>query len=163
LGIPLASSDRVRPLVGERSLELNRSIEIHGGRPRVLVISADSLYARLLQELLQRTGMQAQRWEATGVDPQSTTDLAEIDVLLVEIHAPGDRESSLVDLVRERSPMVEIVVISSDPDVEDAIQALRRGVFAVLTYPVDDDHLVGAITDAFARKRRGEERIQVLS
>ena len=127
---------------------------------RVLVTSGDSVYAKYLEERLEHEGMGVVRWSADA--PPNLRDLAGVDVVLVETHELGDAGWMLLEMVREQAPLTEIVVISSEPPVESAVQAFRSGVFAILPYPVSDVQLINAITSACRRKRHGEERMRNL-
>jgi DNA-binding NtrC family response regulator len=127
----------------------------------VLVASRDRVLARSLEATLRSNGAQVSLWEGPGASAEAPR-LQGVDVLLVETSASREAEWSLVERVRERSPMVEIVAFSEDPLVEGAVQALRNGVYTLLAYPVSDDQLLDAITQATARKRRGEQRIRAL-
>ena len=124
--------------------------------------SHDPVYAACLEASLRARGMDAVPAEPRRMTTGDGLDLDSVDVLLLETWGLGDSEWALVERVRDRSPMTEIVAISSDPEVEGAVQALRSGVFAVLAYPVSDDQLVEAIAAACARKRRGEQRMKAL-
>jgi DNA-binding NtrC family response regulator len=129
---------------------------------RVLVASRDRVFARSLEASLESKGAEVHLWEGPGAWSAEGPQLEEVDVLLVETYGLREAEWSLVERARERSPMVEIVAISEDPLVEGAVQALRSGVYTLLAYPVSDDQLLEAITEATARKRRGEKRIKAL-
>jgi DNA-binding NtrC family response regulator len=128
----------------------------------VLVASRDRVLARSLEATLQAHGADVHLWEGRGAWSVEAPQLDGIDVLLVEASGSCEAEWTLVEHVRERSPMVEIVAISEDPLVEGAVQALRNGVYTLLAYPVSDEQLVEAITQATARKRRGEQRIHAI-
>jgi DNA-binding NtrC family response regulator len=129
---------------------------------RVLMASRDRVFARSLAASLESHGAEVRVWEGPGAWSADEPRLQGVDVLLVETCGLRQAEWSLVERVREVSPMVEIVAISDDPLVEGAVQALRSGVYTLLAYPVSDDQLLEAITQATARKRRGEQRIRAL-
>jgi DNA-binding NtrC family response regulator len=131
-------------------------------RPRVLVASRDQVFARSLKESLDAKGAEVQLWEGAGTSPADGAQLEGVDVLLIETHGLGEADASLVERVREHSPMIEIVAISEDPPVESAVQALRSGVYTLLAYPVSDDQILDSIRAATSRKRRGEQRIKAL-
>jgi DNA-binding NtrC family response regulator len=131
-------------------------------RIRVLVAARDPAIARGLLEMLEAIGMEVHQGEPQGA-VQGGADLATIDILLLETSAFGDAEWALVERVREGSPMVEIVAVSADLAVENAVTAVRAGVYTVLGAPVTPGALVAAIRSAHDRKRRGEQRIQVLN
>jgi DNA-binding NtrC family response regulator len=129
---------------------------------RVLLASRDRVFARSLAASLESHGAEVHVWHGPGAWSSDEPRLLGVDVLLVETCGFREAEWSLVERVREHSPMVEIVAISDDPLVESAVQALRSGVYTLLAYPVSDQQLLEAITQATARKRRGEQRIRAL-
>jgi DNA-binding NtrC family response regulator len=128
----------------------------------VLVASRDRVLARSLEATLASRGVKVRLWDGLGGWSAEEPQLQGVDVLLVETSELREAEWSLVERVRERSPMVEIVAISEDTMVEGAVQALRNGVYTLLAYPVSDEQLLEAIAQAAARKRRGEQRIRAL-
>jgi DNA-binding NtrC family response regulator len=140
---------------------MNRPATLPPGT-KVLVASRDRVFARSLQGPLEARGAEVHLWEGPG-DWSADGALPEsIDVLLIETWGLGAPEWSLVEQVRDRSPMIEIVAISEDPVVGAAVEALRSGVYTLLPYPVSDAQLLEAIAEATSRKRRGEERIRDL-
>jgi DNA-binding NtrC family response regulator len=129
---------------------------------RVLVASRDRVFTQGLQESLRARGAQVHSWDGARAWSADKPQLERVDVLLIEAHGLGEAEWALVDRVRDRSPLIEIVAISSDPLVESAVQALRSGLYTLLAYPVSDDQLAEVIAEASDRKRRSEERIEAL-
>jgi DNA-binding NtrC family response regulator len=129
------------------------------GTVRVLLMSRDGVYSRFLAERLSREGMSVHLSAAVGAGAAAALDAAQIDVVIVETHGLGETDWALVELVRERAPLIEIIAISAGPLVDAAVEALRSGVFSILAYPVTDDQLVRDVSRACARKRRGEARL----
>jgi DNA-binding NtrC family response regulator len=126
----------------------------------VLVASSDRAYAATLADFLRRRGMSVLR---LAREPTCLESLAPTDVLLVETHGLASGEWELIDAIRRAAPLVEVVAISSEPVVPDAVGALRAGVFAVLEYPVSSEQLEQTIRDAAGRKRRADARIRELT
>jgi DNA-binding NtrC family response regulator len=127
---------------------------------RVLLTSRDVVYARFLSERLAREGMHVQLSGPTGVGPTTDLDPSQIDVVIVETHGLAEADWAMVELVRERAPLIEVIAISAGPLLDAAVEALRTGVFSILAYPVTDDQLVRDVRSACARKRRGEVRLR---
>jgi len=127
----------------------------------VLAASRDDVKARGLLELLRSIGVAARGCQPA--DLHAAPDLAQADIVLFESPRLGDGDWAVLERVRERSPMVEILVASSDPEVAHAVQALRSGVFAVLQHPVTAEQLAAAVLGAYARKCRGEQRMLAIS
>jgi FixJ family two-component response regulator len=107
--------------------------------------------------------MAASVLDASVAGPAGLGAAALADVLVLETCGLGDPEWSLVHRLLEASPLMEVVEISTDADVGQAVEELRSGVFAVFAYPVSDEDLAAAIVGAAARKRRAEERLRAIS
>ena len=131
-----------------------------GSPARVLLMSRDGVYSRFLAERRAREGMRVQLSEQPGTGVTAELDAAQIDVVIVETHGLGETDWALVELVRERAPLIEVIAISAGPLVDTAVEALRSGVFSILAYPVTDDLLARVVARACARKRRGEARLK---
>jgi DNA-binding NtrC family response regulator len=119
---------------------------------RLSMASRDRAFARSLGASRRAKGVGVHLWEGRDARAAEEPLLRAVDV---ESHGLRDAEWSLVERVRERSPMVEIVAISDDPAVESMVQALRIGVYTLLADPVSDDKLLRAITEAAAQASWG--------
>lgn len=132
------------------------------GPAHVLIASRDQAYAHVLARTLLAQGMEALVWSRPWNELPVRDRLGWIDVLLVETEGLTDAEWDLLEAMREESPVTEVIAISSEPLLEDAVQALRAGAFSVLEYPVSSGQLVNEISKACARKRHGEQRLRQL-
>jgi DNA-binding NtrC family response regulator len=140
-----------------------RPMASEGKRIHVLVASSDAFYAQHLCERLERQAMVVRSCHTKRVDAYEGLDLSEIDVMVVETHGMRDHAWSFLEQAREQTPLIEIVAICSDPEVEGTVSALRNGVFAILTYPVSDDELAEATVQASQRKAKSEQRLKALN
>jgi len=129
---------------------------------RVLIATSDPAYGSCLEDDLEARGMTIARHPLEQATVLAASELATIDVLLVEIHEPATLEWGLLERVRQIAPLVEVVAVSADPAVQRTVQALRTGVYAVLEYPVSSDLLAATLTEACRRKRRAEARMAQL-
>ncbi|MBI5498798.1 MAG: hypothetical protein HY907_01035 [Deltaproteobacteria bacterium] len=86
-----------------------------------------------------------------------------VDVFVVAAAVLDDAQMALLERIRDRSPTAEIVVVSPDPAVEDAVQAVRAGVHSVLRAPALPDELGLEVAKALARRRWAKQRLRVLA
>ncbi len=140
---------------------MDRDVSQPVAKMRVLVATRDPAVARRLLELLRATGMEV-RWGEPDRIEGNDPELSVADILVIEAPSFGDAEQALVERVRERSPMAEIVFLSAEPAIEGAVEAYKTGVYAVLPSPVSRKQLVEALQGASGRKRRGEQRIRAM-
>jgi DNA-binding NtrC family response regulator len=130
---------------------------------RVLVASNDLVYGDSLRSRLSRTGMEVEQQTVAAAVDRSNTALARVDVMLVEATGLSPDDWRGLDRVRQRSPLVELVLIAADPQVREAVSALRSGVFAVLQHPISGPELARTLVSACTRKRHAEARIWQLN
>lgn len=122
--------------------------------PRVAVLSRDPAFAESLRASVADAMVVLQ-------DDVSPGEQDDVDVVVLE-DLDHDEEERIIARLRSSAPLTEVVVIASHRPMEEAMSALRSGVFAVLTYPVSTNELVNEIASAAARKRRAEARIRQL-
>jgi len=127
----------------------------------VAIASGDRVYRDSLAQPLRRHGFAVRSFAPAGCADASA--LAGVDVLILDTDAltPADLES--VRRLREGWPLVEVVAVTGSLPVEDAVEALRAGVFTVLQHPVADELLVTKITQAGSRHRRAKARLDELN
>lgn len=129
---------------------------------RVLVASSDPVYAATVADLLAAHGLEVHQLRVERVAGDWPVPAAAVDVLVVEVPGLETAEWALAERLRRDAPLAEVVVVSADPVVEDAVQVLRSGAFAVLEPCVAGDRLVQTVRAAAGRKRRAEARIEEL-
>jgi DNA-binding NtrC family response regulator len=84
----------------------------------------------------------------------------DFDLVLSDVRMPGlDGMALQRRAMADRLPQPAILMRAFG-SAETAVDALRNGVFSILTYPVTDGQLVNEITRACARKRHGEARLK---
>ncbi|MBI5533795.1 MAG: hypothetical protein HY898_13830 [Deltaproteobacteria bacterium] len=129
---------------------------------KVLVVCREWAHWGWLRVCLQSGGIAVEPGDVDLLRSVQGSDLARFDVLLFEAHDLDDVDLSILQRARETSPLTEVVAISAGGRVDDAVQALRSGVYAILLRPVSEDELVRTILAASERKRRAEGRMRAL-
>jgi DNA-binding NtrC family response regulator len=126
----------------------------------VAIATRDRVYGDSLAAPLTRWGLRVSTLALTASEDHPT--LADIHVLVVDIDALGARDLELIDQLHAGSPLVEVVAVTGDLPVEDAVEALRAGFFTVLQHPVADRLLVETILLAGRRHHRACARLAEL-
>jgi len=127
----------------------------------VAIASRDRVYRESLALPLRRIGFQVQELEiAANCGRPGLTD---IDVLVIDTDALSPTDLESINSLHLRWPLVEVVVVTGDLPVEEAVEALRAGFFTVLQHPVSDQLLVETIGQAGRRHHRARERLEELN
>lgn len=119
----------------------------HQARGRVLVAEDEQALARSLTRLLSGAGYEV----VTACDGHSAVEALknqEFNVVLSDIQMPGMTGLDLLRTVREHDLDVPVVLMTADPRIETAAQAVELGALQYLVKPVPVDTLFKAMERA---------------
>jgi DNA-binding NarL/FixJ family response regulator len=110
---------------------------------RVVIISQQSLFRQGIEHSLSVV----EDIEISGAAEVNDKVLSDIDTLppdvaLVDIDGPSDEGLALARKIRQRSPNIAVVVLSSNPSDAQLFQALKAQAVAYLNKEVTADELV---------------------
>jgi DNA-binding NtrC family response regulator len=127
-----------------------------GHAVRVLLVDDDRDFVGSLLPALARRGVHATA--AHGAAP--ALDLARarrFDVAVVDVRLPDADGLGLVTALRAADPLLEVIVLTGHPAVDDVRHGLLAGAFDYLPKPQPVDDLVARVRDARERRRVREE------
>ena len=104
--------------------------------PRVLVVDDEASVRHVLGTYLRRKGCDVQTAE-TAEEALGLLPLARPDVALIDIVLPGKDGLYLLGRIKQLSPEVEVVLITSHGSVDSAIKAIHRGAYDYLPKPFE--------------------------
>ncbi len=82
-----------------------------------------------------------------------------IEVVILDVKMPGmDGIQTLIE-IKNKFPLVEVIMLTGHATVETAIDGMKLGAFDYLMKPCDIDVLVKKVNDASLKKRDHEEKI----
>lgn len=131
---------------------------------RVLLVEDDPISGAGVCAWLEHKGA-----HATYVESPATADLElaqhEFDVLLSDVHMPGNENLAWVERVARRYPALHVVLLTATPHLDSAIRAANLHVAAFLVKPPDFSELESVLTSlqiAANRRRRAQACIAEL-
>ena len=98
----------------------------------------------------------------TGSDALAACVERSFDVLLLDISLPDVSGVELISQIEERSPDVDILIITGHASLDSAVHAVSRATVGYMIKPLDLDRLLGVL-DRIAKRRRMEEENQRLA
>ncbi|MES1172555.1 MAG: EAL domain-containing protein [Bacteroidota bacterium] len=127
-------------------------------RGSVLLVDDDVLVARAYERTLVKAGYAVK----VSHDPVEAMELSRsdsFDVVVSDIMMPGMTGLELLRVVRERDLDVPIILMTGNPDLKGAMEAIEYGAFRYITKPVDLSNLLNVVARALrlhqlARVRR---------
>jgi len=127
-----------------------------GDEIRLLLVDDDVDFVRSVTPALERRGVVV---SAAG-DAAQALELLRIrrfQVAVVDVVLPGMDGLSLLDRMRERDPLIEVIILTGNPLVGDVRRGLRQGAFDYLVKPCAVEELTGVIRAARDRRNSTEE------
>ena len=109
-------------------------------RPRVLVVDDDPDIRGLLADALAQWGYEIVP-AADGVEAVALVQHRLFDAALVDIWMPGMDGLQLLEQIKHHDPTIEVVMMTGDPMVTTAVQALKSGAYDYLVKPLNLDEL----------------------
>jgi DNA-binding NtrC family response regulator len=81
------------------------------------------------------------------------------DVVVLDVRMPGMDGIEAVRRIKERHPLIEVVMLTGHATLDSAIEAIKRGAFGYLMKPCHMEDLMTKVDEAVGRKRIREARI----
>lgn len=126
---------------------------------RVLLVDDEIEFADVLQERLAVRGFQVFK-AYSGEEALERLDEANPDVVILDVMLPGRDGLSTLDEIKQRRPLVGVIMLTGHAHLETAVEGMKRGAFDFLIKPTEMRSLVEKINQACRRKADQEERIR---
>jgi DNA-binding NtrC family response regulator len=82
-----------------------------------------------------------------------------IEVVILDVKMPGKDGIEVLKDIKQRHPLVEVIMLTGHGTVESAIDGMKWGANDYLMKPCDMDVLMAKAREAAAKKRQHEEKI----
>tara|TARA_R110000782_G_scaffold78276_8_gene155495 strand:+ start:155739 stop:157181 length:1443 start_codon:yes stop_codon:yes gene_type:complete len=132
------------------------------GSPLLLLIDDEPAQKRLVAALASRGGWRTifASDDATAIATLGTRDGMQLDAVLIDQWNPNLKPVEIIRQIHERRPTLPILVLTSQNNVLDAVDAMRAGASDYLAKPIAPDRLLAALAAALnkADDQSGELR-----
>lgn len=83
----------------------------------------------------------------------------EIEVTVLDVKMPEMDGLQTLRIIRQRFPLVEVIMLTGHATIESAIEGMKLGAFDYLMKPCDMEELISKVCEAAEKKRRHNEKI----
>lgn len=119
---------------------------------RILLIDDEHLILRALRRVLASQGHSVFTAE-DGETALRMIQSEDYDVVFTDLHMPGISGLQLIRTIRSAQHDVPVVILTGNPQVESAMEAVAQGALRYLVKPVDVPTLNNVVTDALKKQR----------
>ncbi len=146
-------------LIKEAAKGKKRSAAMFSGqsmRGGVLVIDDEPDVRKVVRLTLEKTGYYVVEAEDGGQAIQVLNEGEHpmvLDVIMTDIRMPRINGLEAITYFQREYPSVPLIVLTGFPDLEMALQLMKRGVTDYLVKPVEREKLTTSVTDALKQRR----------
>jgi len=119
---------------------------------RVLVVDDDRAVGTVLRGLLRQSGHEA-RYVESAADALAAVAEDPFDVILTDLRMPGMDGLSLLDALADAAPGVPVIMLTAHANVQNAVEAMKRGATDFLSKPFDREEVVFTVDKAIRTAR----------
>jgi len=83
----------------------------------------------------------------------------DVEVVVLDVKMPVMDGLETLKIIRQRFPLVEVIMLTGHATIESAIEGMKLGAFDYLMKPCDMEELLSKVREAAMKKKRQNEKI----
>ena len=120
--------------------------------PKILIVDDEPKMCESLRKLLGGKGYEVYT-AGSGAEAREILQDRQYDVALVDMVMPDTDGHQMMDLINQKDPDTDVIVITGDTSLEFAIGALKRGAYDYVRKPFEFEELLTTVENALEQKR----------
>lgn len=137
------------------------STPVRSRNASVLLIEDDDDVAKAMTRMITIEGYRVVRASDSAAAVESFRAGA-FDAVISDLHLPGSNGVDVLNVVRAYDPDVPLVLVSGDPDMKSAMEAVSLGVLEYLVKPMSRESLAAVLRRASAARRAASLRNEAM-
>ena len=117
----------------------------------ILVVDDEQDMAESCVFLLERAGYTAEA-AFSAVAALERMEQKAFAVVITDLKMPDMSGLQLLEKIKQRDPEIQVVVVTGFPEIETAVEAMRKGALDYLPKPFDEHSLLERVEKAVARR-----------
>jgi two-component system, NtrC family, sensor kinase len=124
---------------------------------RLLMVDDEVVFLSTLVDRLKRRGITPLTAES-GEDGLALMARQPFDVVILDVKMPGLSGLEVLSHIKRDYPHTETILLTGHGSTSDGVAGIKAGAFDYLTKPVEFEHLLEKIKQAFDKGKREEEK-----
>lgn len=129
---------------------------------RLLLVDDEDGFRMTIAKRLERRGF-AQIQASCGEECLAILDREPVDVVVLDVKMPGISGIETLKVIKQKHDKIQVILLTGNVAVSDGIQGIKAGAYDYLTKPVEIDHLVNKVRQAFEMTRLEEQKTAQLA
>ncbi|MDR2551157.1 MAG: response regulator [Desulfobulbus sp.] len=125
--------------MSEQTVQLEAALKIH-----LLLVDDDLEFKEIMQRHLGRIGIHLSV-SACCLDALDLLEAQSADVVIMDMNMPGMDGIQCLRKVKERWPLVEVIILTGHASVKSGIEGMESGAFDYCLKPIDVRELIEKI------------------
>ncbi|MGC8719400.1 MAG: response regulator [Thermodesulforhabdaceae bacterium] len=127
---------------------------------KLLLVDDEELFVETVARRLERRNIKV----LTAFSGEEALKILEsnqdTDVVILDVKMPGMDGITVLREIKQRYPLMEVIMLTGYATVESAVQGMKLGAFDYLMKPCEIDDLVKKAQEAAEKKRQHLEKIR---
>jgi two-component system, NtrC family, sensor kinase len=115
---------------------------------RLLLVDDERSFLNTIAKRMKKRGITAEL-AANAEECLSILEKQPIDIVVSDVKMPGMDGISLLKQIKENYQDIEVILLTGHASTQDGVEGIKAGAFDYLTKPVELEHLLGKIQQAF--------------
>lgn len=128
--------------------------------PRLLVVDDEPDVLTVVERFGRKCGFEVAT-RCSGADALDHVPEFRPDVIIVDLQMPEVGGLDVLRTIRAAKPECHVILMTGNPTVETAIEAVKLGALDYVTKPLDFERLVGLLTTVREGIKRRERLMEV--
>ena len=124
---------------------------------RLILVDDEAPFRDTVAKRLGKRGF-APLQAGSGEECLAALERNPIDVVVLDVKMPGMDGIQVLGKIRERYPKTEVILLTGQASTQDGVEGIKAGAFDYLTKPIEFEHLLTKIMQAYEKIEALEER-----
>ncbi len=126
---------------------------------KILLVDDESAFVEALARRLDKRGLKVSIALNGSEALEKLAEDSHIDVAVVDVKMPGMDGIEVLQKLRAKYPLIEVIMLTGHATVESAIEGMKLGALDYLMKPCDVETLMEKIKSAKNKKAAQEDKI----
>lgn len=127
---------------------------------RIMLVDDEERFLKTTQKLLAKHGHDAST-AASGEECLRKLQQELVHVVILDVKMPGMDGVETLKLIKQRFPLVEVIMLTGHATAESAVEGLKSGATDYLVKPADIEVLITKAEEAFNKRMALESKIKL--